>query len=66
MLSLTLLNESDKLVLIQLHTFLGFLMPDSRDMVAGIFTLQKVRNGFYEWSKIKTDSVGFSFANKEK
>ena len=48
MLSLTLLNESDKLVLIQSHTFLGFLMPDSRDMVAGIFTLQKVRNGFYE------------------
>lgn len=48
MLSLTLLNESDKLVLIQSHTFLGFLMPDSRDMVAEIFTLQKVRNGFYE------------------
>ena len=48
MLSLTLLNESDKPVLIQSHTFLGFLMPDSRDMVAGIFTLQKVRNGFYE------------------
>ena len=31
--------ETDKLVLLQSHIFLGFLMPDSRDMVAGIFNL---------------------------
>ena len=29
--------ETDKLVLLQSHIFLGFLMPDSRDMGAGIF-----------------------------
>ena len=31
------LKQTDKLVLIQSHTFLGFLMSDSKDMVAGIF-----------------------------
>lgn len=29
--------ETDKLAVIQSHTSLGFLMPDSRDMLAGIF-----------------------------
>lgn len=39
--------ETDKLVLLQSHTFLGFLMPDSRDMVAGIFsTSKKYRHTF--------------------
>lgn len=30
--------ETDKLAVIQSHTSLGFLMPDSRDMLAGIFS----------------------------
>ena len=36
--------ETDKLVLLQSHTFLGFLMSDSRDMVAGICTYGRLMN----------------------
>ena len=37
--------ETDKLVLLQSHTFLGSLMPDSMDMVAGIFIMSVLLEG---------------------
>lgn len=46
--------ETDKLVLLQSHTFLGSIMPDSMDMVAGIFTSPHDADpGWYQvWSQI--------------
>ena len=58
--------ETDKLVLLQSHTFLGSLMPDSMDMVAGIFIMSVLLEGALD--EELNEELGYSkydYQNKE-